>query len=328
MDRSDQVSIGTDGAERFVLSPRRFRQIALVTAAGLCLLVVAGGVVRLTGSGLGCDDWPNCNAQSFVDVSSEHTAIEQINRLLSGFIGIPTLALAIGSFRVRPRRRGLVGPSLGVLATVLGNGVVGGIAVRTDLHPALVQSHFVLAMGSIAFALVAVRRAGDTPAPSPAPVPIRRMAWALGAMTGAALVTGTVVTGTGPHAGDEDVRRWGFAISTVARVHSTTVLATVAIALVLAWMLRGQVAQRDRFGSLLSTWIFIAIVQGGIGYVQYFTGVPELLVGAHIAGATALWVATVVLVGSIVSTLPDRSVGSADRGSTDLGIAASIPENA
>ncbi len=122
--------------------------IAIVTAAGLCLLVVAGGVVRLTGSGLGCDDWPNCNAQSFVDVSSGHAAIEQVNRLISGFIGIPTLLMVIGSFRVRPRRSGLVGPSIGVLVTVLANAVVGGIAVRTDLHPALVQSHFLLAMAS------------------------------------------------------------------------------------------------------------------------------------------------------------------------------------
>ncbi len=151
------------------MSLRRFRQIAdPSTAAGLCLLVVAGGVVRLTGSGLGCDDWPNCNDQSFVDVSSGHTAIEQINRLLSGVIGIPTLAMAIGSFRVRPRRprrgpTGLVVPSLLVLVTVLANGVVGGIAVRADLHPALVQSHFLLAMASIAFALVAVRRSSPEP---------------------------------------------------------------------------------------------------------------------------------------------------------------------
>src|SRR6187549_3169265 len=143
--------------DRWTLSARQFRLIAALTAGGLCLLVVAGGVVRLTGSGLGCDDWPNCNDQSFVDVSDGHTAIEQVNRLLSGFIGLPTLAMAAASFRVRPRRphtgpTGLVIPSLGVLLTVLANGVVGGMAVRADLHPALVQSHFLLAMSSIGFA--------------------------------------------------------------------------------------------------------------------------------------------------------------------------------
>ncbi|MET0908650.1 MAG: COX15/CtaA family protein, partial [Ilumatobacteraceae bacterium] len=209
--------------DRWTLSTSRFRQIAMVTVAGLCLLVVAGGVVRLTGSGLGCDDWPNCNDESFVDVSSGHTAIEQLNRLLSGLIGIPTLAMAVGSFRVRPRRphtgpTGLVVPSIAVLLTVLANGVVGGIAVRTDLHPALVQSHFLLAMASIAFALMAVHRASSEPttvqsavrstvpsagppsSTSASPV-LRRLAIALVSLTAVAIVTGTVVTGTGPHAG-------------------------------------------------------------------------------------------------------------------------------
>jgi heme a synthase len=298
--------------DRWTLSARRFRQIAIVTTAGLCLLVVAGGVVRLTGSGLGCDDWPNCNDESFVDVSSGHTAIEQVNRLLSGVIGIPTLAMAIGSFRVRPRRAGLVGASIAVLVTVLANGVVGGIAVRQDLHPALVQSHFLLAMASIAFGLVAIRRSAlidpidrdadrdidrDTDRvvdsmPRRAPL----LGAGITAATALAIVTGTVVTGTGPHAGDEDVRRWGFDISTVARIHSTAVWMAVALALVLALQLRRRRGRAATAANrTMSAWMFVAIVQGGIGYLQYFTGVPEVLVAAHITGATALWVLTVWL---------------------------------
>ena len=292
--------------DRWTLSAHRFRQVAIVTTAGLCLLVVAGGIVRLTGSGLGCDDWPNCNAKSFVDVSTGHAAIEQVNRLISGFIGIPTLAMAIGSFRVRPRRQGLVGPSLGVLFTVLGNGVVGGIAVRTDLHPALVQSHFLLAMASIAFGVIAVRRAGPLVRPDVAPgapvgSPVRVLAWLIAVLTGAALVTGTVVTGTGPHAGDENVRRWGFEIATVARIHSLTVLMAIGAALAFVWVLRSDAALRLRHWPALSTWIFVAVVQGGIGYVQYFTGVPEMLVGAHLAGATALWVVTVWMCSGVLA---------------------------
>jgi cytochrome c oxidase assembly protein subunit 15 len=282
--------------DRWTLSVRQFRLIAALTAGGLCLLVVAGGIVRLTGSGLGCDDWPNCNAQSFVDVSSAHAAIEQINRLISGAITIPTVLMVIGSFRVRPRRPGLVGPSMGVLVTVLANAVVGGLAVRADLHPALVQSHFLLAMASIAFALVAVRRSSPEPLErSAVPSAIKRLVGAMTVMTALALVTGTVVTGTGPHAGDEHVRRWGFDISTVARVHSATVLVAVALALAVTWSIRSDRASREQLGPVLSTWMFVAVVQGGIGYLQYFTGVPELLVGAHIAGATALWVITVWL---------------------------------
>jgi cytochrome c oxidase assembly protein subunit 15 len=286
---------------RFTLPLRRFRQIAIVTVVGVCFLTVAGAVVRLTGSGLGCDDWPNCNNERFIDVSSGHAAIEQVNRLLSGVIGIPTLLLAIGAFRVWPRRSGLKLPALAVLLTILGNGVVGGLAVRGDLHPTLVQSHFILAMISIAFGLVAVHRsrpepvvdrtgAGVTPA-------ITALFAALGLFVAASLVTGTIVTGAGPHAGDETARRYGFDISSVAEVHSVTVWIAVAVFLALVVMLRRTATSSGRLSDRLSwhvtTWMFVAVVQGGIGYLQYFNGVPAVLVAAHVAGATALWVVTV-----------------------------------
>ncbi len=292
----------SDGTRpRFTLSLRRFRQIAIVTVVGVCFLTVAGAVVRLTGSGLGCDDWPNCNNERFIDVSSGHAAIEQINRLLSGVIGIPTLLLAIGSFRVWPRRRGLRLPAVAVLVTILGNGVVGGLAVRGDLHPTLVQSHFILAMISIAFGLVAVHRSRPEPVLDRTSVgvtpAITGLFAALGLLVAASLVTGTVVTGAGPHAGDETARRYGFDISSVAEVHSVTVWLAVAVFLVLVVMLRRTQGPSGRLSDQLSwhitTWMFVAVVQGGIGYLQYFNGVPAVLVAAHVAGATALWVVTV-----------------------------------
>lgn len=302
---------------RWTMSLRRFRQTAFVAVAGLCVLVVAGGAVRLSGSGLGCDDWPNCNSERFIDVSSWHTAIEQINRLLSVLLGIPVLIMAIGSYRVRPRGRRLVAPSLIVLVSVLANGVVGGMAVRGDLHPALIQSHFLLAMFSIMFGLIALHRSRPSPpedfVPSATPLGVRLQVWAVGVTTAIALATGTVVTGTGPHAGDEEARRWGFDVSNVARIHSVVVLVTLLVALSLVWSIRRNVELRNRVGSPLSTWMFLAILQGGIGYLQYFNGVPELLVGAHIAGATALWVATVQLVlraGSVDGDLGDTKLES------------------
>ncbi|MGB0114242.1 MAG: COX15/CtaA family protein [Ilumatobacteraceae bacterium] len=284
---------------RLTIPLHRFRQVAIVTVVGLCILVVAGGIVRLTGSGLGCDDWPSCNSESFVDVSSGHTAIEQINRLLSGVIGVPTLILIVGAFRVWPRRRGLIGPAVGVLATVFGNAIVGGLAVRGDLHPALVQSHFVLAIVSITFGMVAVHRSNPEPPGTPPDGSSRSMSirfFAVGALTALALVTGTVVTGTGPHAGDEAARRWGFDISRVAQIHSIAVWIAIAAFVVLLVALRRRRGEFDRLATVLSTWMFVALVQGGIGYVQYFNGVPEVLVGAHLAGATALWVTTVHLI--------------------------------
>ena len=290
----------SDGTRpRFTLSLRRFRQIAIITVAGVCVLTVAGAVVRLTGSGLGCDDWPNCNNERFIDVSSGHAAIEQINRLLSGVIGIPTLLMAVGAFRVWPRRSGLKLPAVAVLVTILGNGVVGGLAVRGDLHPTLVQSHFILAMVSIGFGLVAVHRAGPAPVldrTSTGVTPL--VTWlsiALGVLVAASLVTGTVVTGAGPHAGDETARRYGFDISSVAEIHSVTVWAAVAVFLALVLVLRRTPALARRLSPNISTWMFLAVVQGGIGYLQYFNGVPAVLVAAHVAGATALWVVTVQL---------------------------------
>jgi cytochrome c oxidase assembly protein subunit 15 len=269
--------------------------LAIVTTVAVCALVVAGGVVRLTGSGLGCDDWPNCNSERFIDVSSGHAAIEQLNRLLSGLVAVPTLLLVVCAFRAAPRGSGLRWPALGVLASVLANGVVGGLAVLGDLHPSLVQSHFLLAMLSIAFGLVAVRAASPRRIPwrrLATPDPILRLTGAAALSTAGALVTGTVVTGSGPHAGEEDVRRYGFDIGTVARIHSVTVIVAVACGLGLAWLV---VHREPSLRPPLSTWLFVAIVQGAVGYAQYFSGVPELLVGLHITGATALWVVTVRL---------------------------------
>jgi cytochrome c oxidase assembly protein subunit 15 len=293
--------------ERLTMSLRRYRQIAILTVAGVCFLTVAGAVVRLTGSGLGCDDWPNCNNERFIDVSSGHAAIEQINRLVSGLVGIPTLLMAIGAFRVRPARRGLKVPSLVVLATILGNGVVGGLAVRGDLHPFLVQSHFLLAMLSIGFGLVAIHRARPEPVVARSSIGVTPLVTglllALGVLVAASLATGTVVTGAGPHAGDETARRYGFDISTVAEIHSVTVWIAVASFLALVVVLRRDRALFDRLSRNVSTWMFVAVVQGGIGYLQYFNDIPATLVAAHVAGATALWVITVQFVQAALEPL-------------------------
>ncbi len=276
----------------------RYRQLAIITTVGVGILTVAGGVVRLTGSGLGCDDWPNCNSERFVDVSSGHTAIEQINRLVSGVVGIPTLLLAIAAFRIRPHVTGLRWPAVGVLVSVLANGVLGGIAVRSDLHPALIQSHFLLAMVSIAFGMVAVHRSSG--AISRRTGRAGQLASLLTVLTAAALATGTVVTGTGPHAGEEDVRRFGFDISNVARIHSVSVLLALALAAVLAWTVRSGGASNAAVRTPLTAWVFLGCLQAAVGYTQYFNGVPELLVGTHIALATGLWAITMWLMLSAV----------------------------
>jgi cytochrome c oxidase assembly protein subunit 15 len=196
---------------------------------------------------------------------------------------------------------------LGVLASVLGNGVVGGIAVRGDLHPFLVQSHFLLAMVSIGFGVVAIRRARPEQVTSRTGIGvtplISRLVLLLGALVVGALATGTVVTGAGPHAGDETARRYGFDISTVAEIHSVTVWVAVAVFLALVVALRREPPLSHAFSRHVSTWMFVAVVQGGIGYLQYFNDVPAVLVAAHVAGATALWVVTVQFVQAVLEPL-------------------------
>jgi len=273
---------------------RRYRLAAIVSTGGAVFLTIAGGVVRLTGSGLGCDDWPACNEERFIDVSSGHAAIEQINRLFSGFIGVPVLLLLVFSFMAKGRP-GLRWPAIGVFLTVVANAVVGGTAVRGDLHPALVQSHFLLAMASISFGMVAVARSGSRPVETSARRGLTSLvALALTVLTAGALATGTVVTGTGPHAGDEEARRFGFDISAVAEVHSVTALLTIGVALFFAYQV-GRVTPSKVLSGAISSWLFVGLLQGAIGYAQYFSGVPEMLVGIHIALATFLWVLTMRL---------------------------------
>jgi len=302
----------TESAGRAQRWLRRYRLAAIVSTGGAVFLTIAGGVVRLTGSGLGCDDWPACNDERFIDVSSGHAAIEQINRLFSGFIGVPVLLLLVFSFLVTGRS-GLRWPAIGVFLTVLANAVVGGVAVRGDLHPVLVQSHFLLAMASISFGMVAVARSGNRPAESPARRGLTSLvAVILTVLTAGALATGTVVTGTGPHAGDEEARRFGFDISAVAEIHSVTALITIGVALIFAYRV-GRVAPSKALSGAISSWLFVGLLQGAIGYAQYFSGVPETLVGLHIALAAFLWVLTMrLLLRTLTPPLAADTTGPGD----------------
>lgn len=261
----------------------------------LCIIVLSGSMVRLTGSGLGCDDWPNCNSQKFVDVSSTHAAIEQLNRLFTGLVSLSVvLAVLMAYFRV-PRRRDLVLLAWSLVAGVAAQIVIGGIVVLTGLHPLWNMTHFLVSMVLVTCAfllerssrLASVSRTWRT-----VPQGLRRVhAFLLGAAA-VAITTGTVVTATGPHAGDENAERLGFELRDVARVHSTSVIICVAL---LAWLMWQSARMQGRdvasLRQALGTFAFVAVLQGAVGYAQYFTGVPVLLVGLHIAGATAFWLA-------------------------------------
>jgi len=290
-------------SSRWRLSPERYRSICVFALVLLGVIVVSGAGVRLTGSGLGCDDWPNCNNEKLIDVSSKHAAIEQINRLFTGLVAFGVVLAVLGSVRRTPRRRDLTWWSWGLVAGVVAQVILGGITVLVDLHPAAVQAHFLLSMVLIANAVVLVYRAGlPTRERVRRVVPeVRRDVWAVVVATSVAIVLGTIVTGSGPHAGDEEARRFGFDIGRAVQLHSVAVWVSVALVVGLMWRLRTRPVERAVLEGPLVAWICLGVLQGGVGYLQYFTGIPAALVAVHIALATVLWGITVWMV-EVMST--------------------------
>lgn len=297
------------------ISVRRFRLIAWLAFGSLYAIIVTGSLVRLTGSGLGCVDWPACNEEKFVDVSTPHAAIEQLNRLFTGVVAASVIAAMLAALFVRPRSRRLVQLALLLVAGTLGQVVLGGIVVLTGLHPLSNMGHFLLSIALMAWAFwlidaVSKRGLGEVSTYSSARHwrgLLSRKSWSLSRelrvvtlsrmvaiMTLVAIVTGTVVTGTGPHAGDESSPRFDFSISHVARIHGGSVIVTVLIAVVLGLLLRGDAAGRE-MQNAFEAFLFLAVLQGGVGYLQYFTGVPVLLVAIHIALSVAVWLAALHL---------------------------------
>ena len=281
------------------MNPSTYQRSTYFALVALIGIIITGASVRLTNSGLGCDDWPNCNSEKLIDVSSAHAAIEQVNRLLTGVVVLAVAVAVLGSYLRTPRRRDLVWWSWSLVVGVFANAFLGAVTVWVDLHPYAVQGHLLLSMALIASGAVLVRRSSE-------PDGVRRervvsssasqLVRGLALGTTVAVVTGTVVTGAGPHAGDENAVRLNVDIPSAARVHGASVSATLLVAVLLVLRCRRSQPDREFLRAGLSRWLTVAVMQAVIGYVQYFTGVPELLVLAHVAGASVLYVATTQLV--------------------------------
>jgi cytochrome c oxidase assembly protein subunit 15 len=271
-----------------------YRRITLAALVALYVIVITGSLVRLTGSGLGCSDWPRCSQEKFIDVSTGHGAIEQVNRLFTGVVAASVVLAVLGSLRLIDRRRILTRLSLGLVAGVLAQVVIGGIVVLTGLNPWANMAHFLVSMVLLANALVLHRSVEPTLDGAKSELAIPGLAVVVVALLGlAAVVTGTVVTATGPHAGDENAIRFGFAIHSVARVHGSTVVATLAAIAYLLWRTRGR---DSHFESAVAKLLGVGMMQGIVGYVQYLADVPALLVAVHIALAALVWLALVDVV--------------------------------
>ena len=275
------------------IDPATYRRITLVALVALCFIIVTGGAVRLTGSGLGCSDWPGCEESRFVAELELKPMVEFVNRLVTGVVSVCIALAVLGAFRMVPRRRDLVWLSLGLVGGVIGQILLGALTVAFELAPPFVMGHMLLSLVLVANAVVLHERAGSDGPPAgtePLVRTTRRLAVALLPALAVAIVAGTVVTGTGPHAGDEEARRFGFEIESVTRVHSLAVIAFVGLLLLVLSRAEKERAPA-RFQRRARELLVVAVAQAGVGWFQWFTEVPALLVGVHILGATLTWAA-------------------------------------
>ena len=269
------------------------RVLAPATALLLFLqsaLVVTGGAVRLTGSGLGCPTWPECTPGSYTPVPHQaepqlNVWIEFGNRLLTFVLVIASAAVIIAV--LKSKRKDLRGLAIGQFLGIFGQGILGGITVLTDLNPIPVAGHLLLSIILIAGATsLYARRYSPAVFVKAAPL-TSKISMAHVAISFIAIILGTIVTGSGPHAGDAQAKRFDFDIRTVAWLHADVVIFLLGITFAF-YVAQGTSAHTKRAIKLFTV---IALAQGAIGYVQYFTGIPEILVAAHLLGATLVWIA-------------------------------------
>ncbi len=264
---------------------RRAALAALVANIGI---VLTGGIVRVTASGLGCSDWPTCSGTSVVPSGSDlgwHSAVEFGNRLLTFAVLAAAVWVVVAVRREAPDR-----PDLRVLAWaqpagVVGQAALGGVTVLTGLHPLVVAAHFLASMGLVAAAVVLFDRARGLAADRVPGLPAAT--GAIVAAAGVVLVLGTLVTGSGPHAGDVGTVRLGLDVRTVAVAHADAVWVLVGLTVAVLAVAVGTGAIRARRAATML--LAVEIAQGGLGYLQYALGVPPVPVIVHILGAAVVW---------------------------------------
>ena len=280
-----------------------------IFAAGVFVqvgIVVTGGLVRLTGSGLGCPGWPECVSGSLTPVINQpegyHKFVEFGNRTLTGAVALVGIACVVAAWNIAPRRKPLVWLASGVIAGIFAQAVLGGITTLSDLNPFVVSSHFLLSMVLIAVAVAVYERYADPGDGPPEAVVRPEIVWLVRALVvvgGLVIVVGTLVTGSGPHSGDAvHPARNGFDPSKIAWLHADLVIlfSGLVIAMLVAVRLTSGPAEVGRRTRVV---LYVTLAQGALGYLQYFTGVPWVLVAFHVLGSTLLWVSVLRLTYAI-----------------------------
>ncbi len=303
------IALATMILGRYVrIGIRTFRIIAGISASLLTFVIYTGSAVRLTGSGLGCPDWPTCSEGNVVPASGAHAQIEFGNRIVTGLC---VLAAGIGVLCAlvrNPYRRDLVQFGLLVSLAIFSNAILGGFTVLSGLRPELVMGHFVVALLALGTALVLFHRAGEPgesrsltgkDRASSVDDTTSRLSSILTAAAGVVLLMGMIVTGSGPHGGSDKqsnpVKRFPFSTYDTSRIHSLAVWIALALVIALAVRAVRSTSARSSSGAAelrrrLSVLMGVIVAQGAIGYLQYFNGVPALLVEFHVIGATAFFI--------------------------------------
>ena len=269
------------------------RRLALASVVANSAIVVTGGAVRLTASGLGCPTWPRCTATSYTPTAeyAVHGVIEFGNRLLTFVLTAVVAACLVAVWRQRPVRSGMRTLATAVFLGIPAQALLGGVTVLTGLNPWTVMAHFLLSMVLIALAVVLHQRAreGDL-APRPlVAAPLRSLAALLLVLVAATLVAGTVVTGSGPHSGDPGAGRTGLDPAAMSQLHADLVFLLVGVTVAFWLALRATGGPSRPMGVFLA----VLLAQGVVGFVQYWTDLPVLLVGLHLVGACLVLVTAV-----------------------------------
>ncbi len=280
-------------------SPAVVSRVALANAIANGVIVVTGGAVRLTGSGLGCPTWPRCTGSSLVPTRelAAHGVVEFTNRMLTFVLTVAAIAVVVVVFRSvrRDLRKLAVVSFLGIPAQAL----LGGVTVLTGLNPWTVAAHFMLSMVLVGVATTLWLRSREPGVGQPLlRRPLVLLVTGIAAVTAVVLALGTIVTGSGPHSGDPKAGRTGFDPELVSQLHADVVFLLVGLTVALLVALYA-IDSPGRIRQAARDLLVVQLAQGLVGYVQYFTNLPIVLVLVHMAGAVLITAFTARLVWSV-----------------------------
>ena len=302
------------------VSPRLFLILCRITLATVVLNIVTGAAVRLSDSGLGCPDWPTCSQHHLTPPLSLHPDIEFANRMVVSLLVVACGVTVVASFLRRPDRRDLRWLSGGLILGVIGEAVLGAFVVYSKLNAYVVMTHFMVGMALLGVTVILTLEAGHragrgTVAVTPAALWLTRI---LVALLVVVLAAGTATTGAGPHAGGVGAKRVPIGLEDMTRIHAEIVLTALAVLLALLWVLwrTNAPARIQGDGQVL---LAVMVVQGIVGYTQFFTHLPAVLVGIHVFGASMVWATALWFHHSVSDHRPEEDGSGSDGDPGDVG---------